>query len=613
MSDPLARTRSTFLSWLATSPMAVLAACGRALIEALTTDWQAAIAIGGVVLAGNGLVTYAAVLGHEHATLSLLSYAQLPDLVLLGLSSFALQNLAWSFVVSMLVLFAIGASFTVVGVVAAILGAGASVLSRVLMANKVAVADARDDVQWIASKLCSSGPPSPVPPAALWRMMRPVVVGGAVGVALGARATGYSGGVLMALTDKLSRAGAWLVVWLDTILSRQIGGNRVVLFMAAALTLCLSYTGLAWSFSCWLTAVVNEFEQRAKAVLSGGSWSSAVFVRGPCERRLSPTQMTICYATEDKAAKPVAVIGLLQSSGYLIGERAGAGTAFVVPRSQIKATFETSEMPKNLAEICPSADAPPPPPPCEGRDCPKFTGVSVDAIGSKLRPEVDGLLRDIEGIRRSVERIDGALYRCIDGVCESRWATERTARELVDELGKLEQTVKALRPTMLVGTALPTPPGLPALLGCDASSVNAEIDGWRNALTPVAFDHDKWRLADNAAPLRASNQATLSRMAQIVHRTRADYPGAFYFLLLGEADSSGDPTYNLTLSQRRVDAVRDALLLELQKAAGRSGKLADLSEEIRLVPVGEGAEYKLEDPSHPGKRRVRLYVCRAKP
>ena len=58
--------------------------------DAATKDWETAVSLGGVLIAANGLALYGRLLGEGASAIDFLAYVQLPDLVLLGLTPFAI-------------------------------------------------------------------------------------------------------------------------------------------------------------------------------------------------------------------------------------------------------------------------------------------------------------------------------------------------------------------------------------------------------------------------------------------------------------------------------------------------------------------------------------------
>jgi OmpA-OmpF porin, OOP family len=97
----------------------------------------------------------------------------------------------------------------------------------------------------------------------------------------------------------------------------------------------------------------------------------------------------------------------------------------------------------------------------------------------------------------------------------------------------------------------------------------------------------------NSAVIRPSSSRTIGAMADALHNPILLGYG---FLVIGHTDSVGGRQYNVGLSQRRADAIRDALIdpFNVNPAA--------------LEAVGMGEE-QLRDPKHPTSgvnRRVQL-------
>ncbi|MDB5570110.1 MAG: flagellar motor protein MotB [Hyphomicrobiales bacterium] len=103
----------------------------------------------------------------------------------------------------------------------------------------------------------------------------------------------------------------------------------------------------------------------------------------------------------------------------------------------------------------------------------------------------------------------------------------------------------------------------------------------------IYFDYD-------AAVIKPEFEADLTRLAETL--SAPAFAGA-RFMVAGHTDGRGARDYNLTLSQRRADAVQKFIL---SRAPGLSK---------RLVAIGLGMEQlrNLENPADPINRRVQLY------
>lgn len=126
---------------------------------------------------------------------------------------------------------------------------------------------------------------------------------------------------------------------------------------------------------------------------------------------------------------------------------------------------------------------------------------------------------------------------------------ERKAREAADE--RLSGDLRGLRTE------------LAALSEQVGGRLTVLEESLRFAL-PVHFGFE-------ATELRPQDQATLDRLAAVLQR---HYPGAMV-TVEGHTDPAGSRAYNLRLSQRRADAVREYLM-----ARGLAG-------EVRAVGYGE--------------------------
>lgn len=102
----------------------------------------------------------------------------------------------------------------------------------------------------------------------------------------------------------------------------------------------------------------------------------------------------------------------------------------------------------------------------------------------------------------------------------------------------------------------------------------------------ILFDFD-------SAAIRPESFRTVGLLADALHHP---FLLGYKILIVGHTDAKGNRKYNLELSQKRADAIRDALVTTFQVAPNR------------LVALGLGAE-QLRDPKHPDaaiNRRVQL-------
>lgn len=114
----------------------------------------------------------------------------------------------------------------------------------------------------------------------------------------------------------------------------------------------------------------------------------------------------------------------------------------------------------------------------------------------------------------------------------------------------------------------------------------AKLNQLRQFNVEITFDFD-------SARIKPSSYETVGVIADALH---TPYLQGQKFFVVGHTDAKGDRTYNLKLSQRRAEAVREALVTTFRVPAGS------------LEAVGLGEE-QLRDPSKPDSeinRRVQL-------
>ncbi len=102
----------------------------------------------------------------------------------------------------------------------------------------------------------------------------------------------------------------------------------------------------------------------------------------------------------------------------------------------------------------------------------------------------------------------------------------------------------------------------------------------------ILFDFD-------SAAIRPESFRTVGLLADALHHP---FLLGYKILVVGHTDAKGDRKYNLELSQKRADAIRDALVTTFRVAPNR------------VVALGLGEE-QLRDPAHPDSgvnRRVQL-------
>ena len=125
--------------------------------------------------------------------------------------------------------------------------------------------------------------------------------------------------------------------------------------------------------------------------------------------------------------------------------------------------------------------------------------------------------------------------------------------------------------------------------GDDASTMlplAAQLAKLRQFNVEIVFDFD-------SATIRPESYETIGLMADALHHP---YLLQYRFLVIGHTDAKGDRTYNLNLSQKRAESIRDALTTTFRV------------DPARLDAVGLGEE-ELRDPANPFaqvNRRVQL-------
>ena len=116
--------------------------------------------------------------------------------------------------------------------------------------------------------------------------------------------------------------------------------------------------------------------------------------------------------------------------------------------------------------------------------------------------------------------------------------------------------------------------------------ISATLSKLRQFVIEVQFDFD-------SAAIRPASYRTIGVMADALHHPNL---WDFKFLVIGHTDSKGDRLYNLKLSQRRADSIRNALIEAFRVSPNR------------LVALGLGEE-QLRDTKNPEaavNRRVQL-------
>lgn len=169
-------------------------------------------------------------------------------------------------------------------------------------------------------------------------------------------------------------------------------------------------------------------------------------------------------------------------------------------------------------------------------------------------------------------------------------STAGRAVDLKDRDFKPEEIVRALAPREATdGASTSKPARRTRGLGVVQAGVTdvAEVESPRRSVSmQLQFDFDSAQLTYGA----------MSRLDAVGIALRSPELRTERFLLSGHTDSTGRYDYNIALSKRRADAVRDYLV---QKHG---------VESSRLVPVGKGSDELVDprDPANAVNRRVQL-------
>jgi outer membrane protein OmpA-like peptidoglycan-associated protein len=86
------------------------------------------------------------------------------------------------------------------------------------------------------------------------------------------------------------------------------------------------------------------------------------------------------------------------------------------------------------------------------------------------------------------------------------------------------------------------------------------------------------------------------QVKQLAEAIKSEQLSKYHFLVEGHTDSLGSPSYNLALSKRRAQAVREYLVVEYHVPASR------------LEAIGRGSTMPINaaDPANPANRRVQV-------
>jgi OOP family OmpA-OmpF porin len=150
-----------------------------------------------------------------------------------------------------------------------------------------------------------------------------------------------------------------------------------------------------------------------------------------------------------------------------------------------------------------------------------------------------------------------------------------TADDIIDRLSGLE-TTPDLNVAALRQRALERVKSKADAVPLKRPPIAAELLKLPRFMVEVQFDPD-------ASTIRPESYQTLGRIADaLCHSTLLPYG----FLIVGRTDSTGKREYNLTLSQKRADSIRDALVTTFKISPKR------------LQAVGLGEE-QLQDSARP--------------
>lgn len=147
------------------------------------------------------------------------------------------------------------------------------------------------------------------------------------------------------------------------------------------------------------------------------------------------------------------------------------------------------------------------------------------------RARAEQAAREAEMERREAAQQSAMAQQEAEQERQLRMAAERRARELEEEARRMREEAERLQEQISDLEARPTDRGLVLTLGSD-----------------VLFDLDQYELREGA-------KRTIDRIAEFL----MEYEGR-QVMVEGFTDSTGARDYNLRLSERRADSVRDALI-----------------------------------------------------
>ena len=176
---------------------------------------------------------------------------------------------------------------------------------------------------------------------------------------------------------------------------------------------------------------------------------------------------------------------------------------------------------------------------------------------------------------RNIGLLAGALIALATPASPARAQVAVTTDDIVNRLGGLEATAEVSVP-VLRQRALERAKSKADPVPLKRPPVATELLKLPRLAFEVKFDPD-------SSIIRPESYQTLGRLADaLVRSTLLPYG----FLIVGHTDSTGKREYNLTLSQRRADSIRDALVTTFKISSKR------------LQAIGLGEE-QLQDSAHP--------------
>jgi outer membrane protein OmpA-like peptidoglycan-associated protein len=164
--------------------------------------------------------------------------------------------------------------------------------------------------------------------------------------------------------------------------------------------------------------------------------------------------------------------------------------------------------------------------------------------------------------------------------------TKLDRNEIINSLSGLPASGHGVTAALLRQQALDNIAQYPGDNATTALPLAAQLAKLRQFNVEIVFDFD-------SATIRPESYETIGLMADALHHP---YLLQYRFLVIGHTDAKGDRKYNLELSQKRADSIREALTTTFRV------------DPARLDAVGLGEE-QLRDPADPYaqvNRRVQL-------